>query len=130
MAHAFRDGTALHKLYLSPAVRYSEDIDPVQVEPGPTRYWSACAACSIPGLAKAHGGFALTGFVVDQTLMSASITSNGAAPVTGSLIMDGATTIHEALSVGAILTSKTWFRVGAALTVDGDVSLGCSARRL
>ena len=28
---AFRGGTALHKLYLSPAVRYSEDIDLVQI---------------------------------------------------------------------------------------------------
>ena len=29
---AFRGGTALHKLYLSPASRYSEDIDLVQIE--------------------------------------------------------------------------------------------------
>lgn len=28
---AFRGGTALHKLYLDPAPRYSEDIDLVQV---------------------------------------------------------------------------------------------------
>jgi len=32
---AFRGGTALHKLYLSPATRYSEDIDLVQVSPVP-----------------------------------------------------------------------------------------------
>lgn len=32
---AFRGGTALHKLYFQPAGRYSEDIDLVQVEPGP-----------------------------------------------------------------------------------------------
>jgi predicted nucleotidyltransferase component of viral defense system len=32
---AFRGGTALHKLYLSPAARYSEDIDLVQIKPGP-----------------------------------------------------------------------------------------------
>lgn len=32
---AFRGGTALHKLYLKPAVRYSEDIDLVQVDAGP-----------------------------------------------------------------------------------------------
>lgn len=32
---AFRGGTALHKLYLTPATRYSEDIDLVQVEGGP-----------------------------------------------------------------------------------------------
>jgi len=31
---AFRGGTALHKLYLHPAPRYSEDIDLVQVIPG------------------------------------------------------------------------------------------------
>jgi hypothetical protein len=31
---AFRGGTALHKLYLNPAPRYSEDIDLVQVKPG------------------------------------------------------------------------------------------------
>jgi predicted nucleotidyltransferase component of viral defense system len=32
---AFRGGTALYKLYLHPAVRYSEDIDLVQVAAGP-----------------------------------------------------------------------------------------------
>ena len=31
---AFRGGTALHKLYMRPPARYSEDIDLVQVEPG------------------------------------------------------------------------------------------------
>ncbi|MGM9746435.1 MAG: nucleotidyl transferase AbiEii/AbiGii toxin family protein [Paludibacteraceae bacterium] len=31
---AFRGGTALHKLYLSPQPRYSEDIDLVQIVPG------------------------------------------------------------------------------------------------
>ena len=34
---AFRGGTALHKLYLSPARRYSEDIDLVQIKPGPIK---------------------------------------------------------------------------------------------
>lgn len=34
---AFRGGTALHKLYLNPAVRYSEDIDLVQSKPGPIK---------------------------------------------------------------------------------------------
>ena len=32
---AFRGGTALYKLYLTPPARYSEDIDLVQVAPGP-----------------------------------------------------------------------------------------------
>ncbi len=32
---AFRGGTALHKLYLHPAPRYSEDIDLVQIKEGP-----------------------------------------------------------------------------------------------
>jgi len=32
---AFRGGIALHKLYLNPAPRYSEDIDLVQIKPGP-----------------------------------------------------------------------------------------------
>lgn len=32
---AFRGGTALHKLYLSPQVRYSEDIDLVQINSEP-----------------------------------------------------------------------------------------------
>ena len=36
-ALAFRGGTALHKLYLSPQARYSEDIDLVQVSPGPIK---------------------------------------------------------------------------------------------
>jgi len=34
-ALALRGGTALYKLYLTPPARYSEDIDLVQVEPGP-----------------------------------------------------------------------------------------------
>jgi len=32
---AFRGGTALHKLYLSPSARYSEDIDLVQIKAAP-----------------------------------------------------------------------------------------------
>ena len=32
---AFRGGTALHKLYLTPQIRYSEDIDLVQVNSEP-----------------------------------------------------------------------------------------------
>jgi predicted nucleotidyltransferase component of viral defense system len=31
----FRGGTALHKLFINPAARYSEDIDLVQITPGP-----------------------------------------------------------------------------------------------
>lgn len=34
---AFRGGTALHKLYLTPQSRYSEDIDLVQIHPGPIK---------------------------------------------------------------------------------------------
>lgn len=34
---AFRGGTALHKLYLQPQPRYSEDIDLVQIYPGPIK---------------------------------------------------------------------------------------------
>jgi predicted nucleotidyltransferase component of viral defense system len=34
---AFRGGTALHKLYLSPQSRYSEDIDLVQINAGPIK---------------------------------------------------------------------------------------------
>lgn len=34
-ALAFRGGTALHKLHLAPAARYSEDLDFVQIQPGP-----------------------------------------------------------------------------------------------
>lgn len=34
---AFRGGTALHKLYIQPQVRYSEDIDLVQVNPEPIK---------------------------------------------------------------------------------------------
>ena len=36
-ALAFRGGTAIHKLHFSPQVRYSEDIDLVQVAPGPVK---------------------------------------------------------------------------------------------
>ena len=34
---AFRGGTALHKLYLQPQHRFSEDIDLVQIHPGPIK---------------------------------------------------------------------------------------------
>lgn len=34
---AFRGGTALHKLFLNPAPRYSEDLDLVQINPGPIK---------------------------------------------------------------------------------------------
>ncbi len=34
---AFRGGTALHKLHLSPQARYSEDIDLVQINSGPIK---------------------------------------------------------------------------------------------
>ncbi len=34
---AFRGGTALHKLYFQPQARYSEDIDLVQINPGPIK---------------------------------------------------------------------------------------------
>ncbi len=34
---AFRGGTALHKLFLNPSSRYSEDIDLVQTQPGPIK---------------------------------------------------------------------------------------------
>ena len=34
---AFRGGTALHKLYLQPAPRYSEDVDLVQIKTGPIK---------------------------------------------------------------------------------------------
>lgn len=34
---AFRGGTALHKLFLQPQPRYSEDIDLVQINPGPIK---------------------------------------------------------------------------------------------
>lgn len=34
---AFRGGTALHKLYLNPQARYSEDIDLVQIRPEPIK---------------------------------------------------------------------------------------------
>ncbi len=34
---AFRGGTALHKLFLKPQVRYSEDIDLVQIKPEPIK---------------------------------------------------------------------------------------------
>lgn len=33
----FRGRTALHKLYLNPAQRYSEDIDLVQIKSGPIK---------------------------------------------------------------------------------------------
>ena len=34
---AFRGGTALHKLYITPQIRYSEDIDLVQIKSEPIK---------------------------------------------------------------------------------------------
>ena len=34
---AFRGGTALHKLYMRPQARYSEDVDLVQIKAGPIK---------------------------------------------------------------------------------------------
>ena len=34
---AFRGGTAIHKMFLKPQVRYSEDIDLVQIKPEPIK---------------------------------------------------------------------------------------------
>ena len=49
---AFRGGTALYKLYLTPAARYSEDIDLVQVEAGPAGWVVTEALLSrLPGRA-------------------------------------------------------------------------------
>jgi len=46
-ALAFRGGTALYKLFLKPPLRYSEDIDLVQIRAGPaTPLFSAM--CSPP----------------------------------------------------------------------------------
>jgi hypothetical protein len=46
-ALAFRGGTALHKLFLAPAARYSEDLDLVQVKGGrsvrPSRRSDPCS---------------------------------------------------------------------------------------
>lgn len=42
-ALAFRGGTALYKLHLRPAARYSEDIDLVQTHEGSAR---SCAPCT------------------------------------------------------------------------------------
>ena len=42
---AFRGGTALHELHLSPPGRYSEDIDILQVDAGPHRTCHGCGAC-------------------------------------------------------------------------------------
>jgi predicted nucleotidyltransferase component of viral defense system len=52
---AFRGGTALHKLYFSPPVRYSEDIDLVQVTPAPIGpVLDAIRVCLRPSLGDAH----------------------------------------------------------------------------
>ena len=52
---AFRGGTALHKLYLAPQPRYSEDIDLVQINaqsaPPNSTYGSSTARLFLPRLA-------------------------------------------------------------------------------
>lgn len=48
---AFRGGTALYKLHLKPAARYSEDIDLVQINAEPAgpimEHRSRCCSCSL-----------------------------------------------------------------------------------
>ena len=46
---AFRGGTALHKLYLSPQPRYSEDIDLVQIKPYSFPSWRSAELPSWKG---------------------------------------------------------------------------------
>ncbi len=63
---AFRGGTALHKLYLNPARRYSEDIDLVQISSGPIGPLSDALQGVLntflgePRRKQAEGGFTLT----------------------------------------------------------------------
>ena len=63
---AFRGGTALHKLYLNPARRYSEDIDLVQITSGPIGPFSDALQGVLnpflgePRRKQAEGGFTLT----------------------------------------------------------------------
>lgn len=48
---AFRGGTAVHKLHLNPAARYSEDLDLVQVAAGPAKpVFQAVRRCLDPWL--------------------------------------------------------------------------------
>lgn len=64
-ATAFRGGTALHKLYLNPARRYSEDIDLVQITSGPIGPLSDALQGVLnpflgePSRKQAEGGFTL-----------------------------------------------------------------------
>ena len=52
---AFRGGTAIYKLFLTPPARYSEDIDLVQVEPGPAGPIMGCLRNALdPWLGKAR----------------------------------------------------------------------------
>ena len=55
-ALAFRGGTALYKLYITPAARYSEDIDLVQVRAEPAgAVMKALRLCLIHGSARSAG---------------------------------------------------------------------------
>lgn len=69
---AFRGGTALHKLYFSPQVRYSEDIDLVQVEPLPFGEFFdhlKDALCFLPGMKRLQKAFNNTlCFRLDSTI--------------------------------------------------------------
>ena len=52
---AFRGGTALHKLYLQPPRRYSEDIDLVQMHAAPSdTFMIGFKQYSTPGWASRH----------------------------------------------------------------------------
>ncbi len=51
---AFRGGTALHKLYLNPQTRYSEDIDLVQITAKPFGPIIDCIRLKLSFLGKAN----------------------------------------------------------------------------
>jgi len=62
---ALRGGTSLHKLFVQPSCRYSEDIDLVQVEPGPIGpIADAIQATLNPWLGKAKRASADFGFTL------------------------------------------------------------------
>ena len=75
---AFRGGTAIHKLYLSPQPRYSDDIDLVQISPEPIgavldRIREACSFLGTPAVKQSSSNNTMVYRFISETLPQAKL---------------------------------------------------------
>jgi predicted nucleotidyltransferase component of viral defense system len=130
---AFRGGTALHKLHLAPAARYSEDIDLVQIAPEPIGpILDNVRACTEPWLGRAK--WKLTESMCTLIYRFASEPEPPEAPVRMRLKLEINT--RESVSVLGIIdipfeVQSPWFTSAASLrTFRLEELLGTKLRAL